>query len=192
MGTKRRRESFARRARVSPSRFAHLFKEQLGLPFSRYMLWRKLTRAMLAIGSERTIADAAHCRRFCRCGAPDADVLSNGWHGPIGPDARFFCRNRVTLQRFRAGGEVNQPRRIAQSKHFASEESPYFSALRGRAHFHLGHADCIRVSEPSQVPSSLFLVAGENFAPSRSRLGNALILRCQPIHSPRIAAPFNT
>src|SRR5205807_648075 len=28
---------------LSPSRFAHLFKEQVGLPFSRYMLWRKLT-----------------------------------------------------------------------------------------------------------------------------------------------------
>jgi AraC family transcriptional regulator len=49
---------------LSPSRFAHLFKQQVGLPFSRYMLWRKLTRAMLAIGSERTIADAAHAADF--------------------------------------------------------------------------------------------------------------------------------
>src|SRR5439155_21440297 len=49
---------------LSPSRFAHLFKQQVGLPFSRYMLWRKLTRAMVAIGSERTIADAAHAADF--------------------------------------------------------------------------------------------------------------------------------
>jgi AraC-like DNA-binding protein len=49
---------------LSPSRFAHLFKEQVGLPFSRYMLWRKLTRAMVAIGSERTVADAAHAADF--------------------------------------------------------------------------------------------------------------------------------
>jgi AraC-like DNA-binding protein len=45
---------------LSPSRFAHLFKQQVGLPFRRYMLWRKLTRAMLVIGRERTIAAAAH------------------------------------------------------------------------------------------------------------------------------------
>jgi AraC family transcriptional regulator len=56
--------SAAKIAFLSPSRFAHLFKDQVGLPFSRYMLWRKLTRAMLAIGSERTIADAAHAADF--------------------------------------------------------------------------------------------------------------------------------
>lgn len=49
---------------LSPSRFAHLFKEQLGLPFSRYMLWRKLTRAMVAIGANQTIADAAQAADF--------------------------------------------------------------------------------------------------------------------------------
>jgi AraC family transcriptional regulator len=49
---------------LSPTRFAHVFKEQVGLPFSRYMLWRKLTRAMVAIASERTIAAAAHAADF--------------------------------------------------------------------------------------------------------------------------------
>jgi AraC family transcriptional regulator len=49
---------------LSSTRFAHLFKEQVGLPFSRYMLWRKLTRAMVAIASERTIAAAAHAADF--------------------------------------------------------------------------------------------------------------------------------
>jgi AraC-like DNA-binding protein len=49
---------------LSATRFAHLFKEQVGLPFSRYMLWRKLTRAMVAIGSERTLADAAPAADF--------------------------------------------------------------------------------------------------------------------------------
>ena len=37
---------------LSPTRFAHLFRDQVGLPFSRYMLWRKLTRAMVAVASE--------------------------------------------------------------------------------------------------------------------------------------------
>lgn len=49
---------------LSPSRFAHLFKQQLGLPFRRYMLWRKLTRATLAIARERTITAAAHAADF--------------------------------------------------------------------------------------------------------------------------------
>jgi AraC-like DNA-binding protein len=49
---------------LSPSRFAHLFKQQVGLPFRRYLLWRKLARAMLAIGRERTIATAAHAADF--------------------------------------------------------------------------------------------------------------------------------
>src|SRR5690606_17840550 len=29
---------------LSPSRFAHLFAEHVGLPFRRYLLWRKLMR----------------------------------------------------------------------------------------------------------------------------------------------------
>lgn len=49
---------------LSPTRFAHLFKDQVGLPFSRYMLWRKLTRAMVAIASEGTIGAAAHAADF--------------------------------------------------------------------------------------------------------------------------------
>lgn len=49
---------------LSPSRFAHLFKQQVGLPFRRYMLWRKLARAILLIGRERTIAAAAHAADF--------------------------------------------------------------------------------------------------------------------------------
>jgi len=57
-------ESAAEMAFLSPSRFAHLFKHQMGLPFRRYVLWRKLTRAMVAIGSGQTIATAAHAADF--------------------------------------------------------------------------------------------------------------------------------
>jgi len=52
------------KACLSSTRFAHLFKDQVGLPFSRYMLWRKLTRAMVAIASEDTIAAAAYAADF--------------------------------------------------------------------------------------------------------------------------------
>lgn len=57
---------------LSPSRFQHLFKQQVGLAFRRYILWRKVTRAMVTIARERTLmaaaqesdfADAAHLTR---------------------------------------------------------------------------------------------------------------------------------
>lgn len=57
-------ESAAGSVHLSPGRFTHLFKEEVGLPFRRYMLWRKLTRAMLSMGRERTLAAAAQCGDF--------------------------------------------------------------------------------------------------------------------------------
>jgi AraC-like DNA-binding protein len=72
-------ESAAALAHLSPGRFAHLFKEQLGLPFRRYMLWRKLTRAMLAIGRHSSIADAAHASDFA-----DAAHLTRTFHQMFG------------------------------------------------------------------------------------------------------------
>jgi AraC family transcriptional regulator len=66
-------------AYLSPTRFAHLFREQVGLPFSRYMLWRKLTRAMVAVASERTIAAAAHAADFA-----DAAHLTRTFYQMVG------------------------------------------------------------------------------------------------------------
>lgn len=80
-------EAAAEMAFLSPSRFAHLFKQQLGLPFSRYMLWRKLTRAMVAIGSERTIADAAHAADFA-----DAAHLTRTFYQMVGMDPSALMR----------------------------------------------------------------------------------------------------
>jgi AraC-like DNA-binding protein len=72
-------ESAAKKAFLSPSRFAHLFKAQVGLPYSRYMLWRKLTRAMVAVASERTIAAAAQAADFA-----DAAHLTRTFYQMVG------------------------------------------------------------------------------------------------------------
>ena len=69
----------ADKACLSSTRFAHLFRDQVGLPFSRYMLWRKLTRAMVAIASERTIAAAAHAADFA-----DAAHLTRTYYQMVG------------------------------------------------------------------------------------------------------------
>ena len=69
----------AEMAFLSPSRFAHLFKQQVGLPFRRYMLWRKLTRAMLVIGRGQTISTAAHEADFS-----DAAHLTRTFYQMVG------------------------------------------------------------------------------------------------------------
>ena len=72
-------EDAAAMAFLSPSRFAHLFKQQVGLPFRRYMLWRKLTRAMLLIGRNQTISTAAHEADFA-----DAAHLTRTFYQMVG------------------------------------------------------------------------------------------------------------
>ena len=79
----------AQLAFLSPSRFAHLFKVQVGLPYSRYMLWRKLTRAMVAIASERTIAAAAHAADFA-----DAAHLTRTFYQMVGMAPSVLMRGK--------------------------------------------------------------------------------------------------
>jgi AraC family transcriptional regulator len=95
-------EDAAAMAFLSSSRFAHLFKQQVGLPFRRYMLWRKLTRAMLAIGKERTIAAAAHASDFA-----DAAHLTRTFYQMFGipPSAMMRGDFFQIPSPFRAAGE---------------------------------------------------------------------------------------
>lgn len=72
-------EAAAKKVHLSPGRFAHLFKDEVGLPFKRYMLWRKVTRAMLAMGRERTLAAAAQSGDFA-----DAAHLTRTFHQMFG------------------------------------------------------------------------------------------------------------
>jgi AraC-like DNA-binding protein len=72
---------------LSPSRFAHLFKQQVGLPYRRYMLWRKLARAVLLIGRERTIATAAHAADFA-----DAAHLTRTFYQMFGMPPSIMMR----------------------------------------------------------------------------------------------------
>lgn len=81
-------EDAAASVHLSPGRFTHLFKDEVGLPFRRYMLWRKVTRAMLSMGRERTLAaaaqngdfaDAAHLTRtFAQMFGINPSVLMRG------------------------------------------------------------------------------------------------------------------
>jgi AraC-like DNA-binding protein len=82
-------EDAAALAFLSPSRFAHLFKQQVGMPFRRYMLWRKLTRAMTVIGRERTLSTAAHEADFA-----DAAHLTRTFYQMFGMPPSVMMRGR--------------------------------------------------------------------------------------------------
>lgn len=64
---------------LSPSRFAHLFTEEVGLPFRRYVLWRKLNRAMAAFGRGGNLSEAAH-----EAGFADSAHLTRSWNQMFG------------------------------------------------------------------------------------------------------------
>ncbi len=103
-------EIAAEKAFLSPSRFAHLFKEQVGLPFSRYMLWRKLTRAMVAIASERTISAAAHAADFA-----DAAHLTRTFYQMVGMAPSVLMRGEFA--ELASPFDVRAKRPAAQSLH---------------------------------------------------------------------------
>lgn len=72
-------EKAAATAFLSASRFQHLFKQQVGLAFRRYMLWRKVSRAMISIAREKTLAAAAQSSDFA-----DAAHLTRTFHQMFG------------------------------------------------------------------------------------------------------------
>ena len=72
-------EEAARTVFLSPSRFAHLFRDEVGLPFRRYMLWRKLNRAMAEFGRGSNLTDSAHAAGFS-----DSAHLTHTWHQMFG------------------------------------------------------------------------------------------------------------
>jgi len=68
-------ETLADEIGISPSRLRHMFKEQTGLPISRYVLWMRLRAALLHAlegasmaesAQEAGFSDAAHFTRTCR------------------------------------------------------------------------------------------------------------------------------
>lgn len=80
-------EEVARAVFLSPSRFAHLFRDEVGLPFRRYVLWRRLTRAMLAVGRGSTLSAAAHA-----CGFADAAHLTRACSQMLGSPPSVLMR----------------------------------------------------------------------------------------------------
>ena len=57
-------ERVAAEINLSPSRFAHLFRAQVGLPVRRYLLWMRLRNAVRMLGEGASLTTAAHAAGF--------------------------------------------------------------------------------------------------------------------------------
>jgi AraC-like DNA-binding protein len=86
-------------AKLSPSRFMHVFTESTGIPLRRYVLWLRVQRAAAAIASGCAVteaaylagfADAPHLTRTCRrmLGVTPREIQTDAVdiHGP---DSRY-------------------------------------------------------------------------------------------------------
>lgn len=72
-------DSIAAKVFLSESRFAHLFKEQIGIPFRRYILWCRIQAAVKAIAEGQTFTEAA-----CEAGFADVAHLSRTFTAMFG------------------------------------------------------------------------------------------------------------
>lgn len=59
-----RLDDIARASGLSASRFRHLFAEEVGLPFRRYVLWRRLRLAVTELRAGQDATTAAHAAGF--------------------------------------------------------------------------------------------------------------------------------
>lgn len=57
-------EAVAAEINLSPSRFAHLFRAQVGLPVRRYLLWTRLRNAVQMLGAGESLTTTAHAAGF--------------------------------------------------------------------------------------------------------------------------------
>jgi len=51
-------------AHISPSRLTHLFSQEVGLPFRRFVLWLRLRRVVEEIGNQANLSQAAAAAGF--------------------------------------------------------------------------------------------------------------------------------
>ncbi len=78
---------------LSPSRFAHLFKEHTGQSLSRYLLWRRLLAATARLAAGANVTEAALDTGFA-----DTAHMSRAFHATFGVTPSDFVRAKVWVQ----------------------------------------------------------------------------------------------
>jgi AraC-like DNA-binding protein len=77
---------------LSPSRFRARFAEELGLPFTRYRLWRRMAVVMRTVAAGGTLTDAAHSAGFA-----SSAHLSTAFRRMFGLSARDLLATGVAI-----------------------------------------------------------------------------------------------
>jgi AraC family transcriptional regulator len=85
-------EALAERVHLSPSRFAHLFKDEIGVPVRRYLLWLKMRKALEVAIAGHSLTNAA-----LSAGFSDSAHLSRTVRSMMGIAPEFLFRNRARL-----------------------------------------------------------------------------------------------
>jgi AraC-like DNA-binding protein len=85
-------ESLAREVEISPSRLAHLFKEQVGVPIRMFRTWFRLKNAVLFLKEGMTLTDAA-----LRSGFYDSAHFTNTFRDTFGlsPSMVFSTQRKI-------------------------------------------------------------------------------------------------
>jgi len=79
---------------LSPDRLMHLFKEEMGLPIRRYLLWLKLRRAVMLMRTEGiSMTEASHAAGFA-----DSAHLSRTFKEMFGIKPSFFFSDDRFIQ----------------------------------------------------------------------------------------------
>ena len=78
---------------LSASRLMHLFKQEMGLPLRRYLLWLRLRKSALLMKQGITLTEAAHAAGFS-----DSAHLSRTFKEMFGVAPSFFLGNRSGVQ----------------------------------------------------------------------------------------------
>ncbi len=79
----------ARRVHLSAERFRHVFAARIGMPFRRFVLWRRLRRAALAMQAGTDVTTAAH-----HAGFADAAHFARTLRSSFGVSANQSLRRR--------------------------------------------------------------------------------------------------
>ncbi len=87
----------ADRVGLSGSRLVHLFKQEIGIPMRRYILWLRLNNAIIEILRNRNLTEAA-----IQAGFSDSAHFSRIFMRNFGISPSEFLKNSQIIQAFRA------------------------------------------------------------------------------------------
>ena len=83
----------SKKVNLSESRLTHLFKEQVGIPLRRYLLWQKLSIALMELSKGGSFTDAAYYAGFS-----DSAHMSRTYRRMYGNSLYDLARNSQFIQ----------------------------------------------------------------------------------------------